>query len=113
MTLLFCSVHNPMNSLILACLCLCAVTSVTCSEGPSEKPENTGKYEFSVQVTQQIYTKILYAKSRIDCLGIRLLVAEFVSVCHQQQSSFKNKNTATRDTNTCLNNIYPCIHITL
>ena len=41
MTLLFCVMHSPMISLIFACLCLCAVISVTCSE----ESNTEGKYE--------------------------------------------------------------------
>lgn len=39
MTLLFCLVHGPMNSFILACLYLCAIIHVTCSDGTADKEE--------------------------------------------------------------------------
>lgn len=58
MTLLFCLVHGPMNSFILACLYLCAIIHVTCSDGTADKEEEGTKGRISVNSSVNLIARV-------------------------------------------------------
>ena len=57
MTLLFCLVHGPMYSFILACLYLCAIIHVTCSDGTVDKDKGT-KERISVNSSVNLIARV-------------------------------------------------------